>query len=436
MRNLLKKTVLENPWIPKSHRLPREDGKGLTEKQALFLSVPEEEAFYGGAAAGGKSDALLMGALQFVDVPGYSAILFRRTFSDLKLPGALMDRAHEWLGGSSAHWNERDHIYTFPSTAKVAFGYMEAENDKYRYQSAEFQYIGFDEEPQFTETQYLYLSSRQRRLEDSLIPLRLRGAGNPDGPGVEWVYRRFVNPGSPQRPFVPAKLDDNPNVDRVSYVRSLTRLDPITRARLLEGNWEIRGEGHKFKRTWFQIVDVYPMDCQLVRYWDLAATEAVKGKDPAYTAGALVGEKRGEYYIIDVKRDRLTPLNVELLVKQMAQLDCQRFGGRVKFYMEQEPGSAGVNVIDHYRRDVLKGYPFYGDRVTGSKELRADPVSSAAEAGNVKLVAGHWNEAFLDEAVLFPEGKFKDQVDAVSGAFGMLNASPGPMTVSTGRVPW
>ena len=70
---------------------------------------------YGGAAGGGKSDALLMGALQFMDMPGYSAILFRRTYNDLALPGALMDRALEWLGGTTAHWNSMKHIWTFPS---------------------------------------------------------------------------------------------------------------------------------------------------------------------------------------------------------------------------------------------------------------------------------------------------------------------------------
>src|SRR4051812_27808590 len=60
-------------------------------KQAAFLVCPNLEAFYGGAAGGGKSDALLAGGLEYVDVPGYAAILFRRTYADLALPGALMD---------------------------------------------------------------------------------------------------------------------------------------------------------------------------------------------------------------------------------------------------------------------------------------------------------------------------------------------------------
>src|SRR2546423_14589465 len=76
----------------------------LNPRQAGFLLVPNREAFYGGAAGGGKSDALLAGALQYVDVPGYAAILFRRTYTDLALPGAIMDRSHEWLRGTDATW--------------------------------------------------------------------------------------------------------------------------------------------------------------------------------------------------------------------------------------------------------------------------------------------------------------------------------------------
>src|SRR4051812_48713519 len=91
-------------------------------KQAAFLLFPGLEAFYGGAAGGGKSDALLAGALQYVDVPGYAALLLRRTFSDLALPSALMARAHEWLGPTNARWNDTTKTWTFPSGASVTFG--------------------------------------------------------------------------------------------------------------------------------------------------------------------------------------------------------------------------------------------------------------------------------------------------------------------------
>ena len=59
-----------------------------TPKQQVFMNLTIREAFFGGAAGGGKSDALLMDALQYVDVKGYSAIIFRKSFTDLIKPGA------------------------------------------------------------------------------------------------------------------------------------------------------------------------------------------------------------------------------------------------------------------------------------------------------------------------------------------------------------
>ena len=88
---------------------------------------------------------------------------------------------------------------------------------------------------------------------------------------------------------------------------------------------------------------------------------------------------------------------------------------------DREPGASGVGAIDHYQRQVLVGRDFRGIPSTGAKEVRANPVSSAAEAGNVKIVAGPWNSELLDELEGFPgEGLHDDQVDAISGAFADL----------------
>jgi predicted phage terminase large subunit-like protein len=86
-----------------------------------------------------------------------------------------------------------------------------------------------------------------------------------------------------------------------------------------------------------------------------------------------------------------------------------------------------VNTIDHYAREILVGYSFRGDKVTGDKAFRAAPLSSAAEAGNVKLLLGAWVEDFLDEAEAFPDSRHKDQVDAVSGAVNALTQASGPV---------
>jgi len=377
-----------------------------------------------------------MAALQYVDVPGYNAILFRRTFQDLALPESLMDRAMQWLGGTDAKWNSSTHTWTFPSSARLAFGYLETEQDKYRYQSAAFQLIGFDELTQFLESQYRYLFSRLRRLETSNVPLRMRSASNPGNIGHDWVKQRFMIEGMQYgRIFIPAKLDDNPSLDKESYVRSLSELDPITRKQYLLGDWTAKHGGNKFLREWFTIVDEAPADAIRVRYWDMAGTSPKPGQDPDYVVGAKIAFKQGTFYLEDLIRRRGTPESTEKLIRQTAVLDYGLHGNLLSTYMETEPGSEGLLLLDHYRRNILPGYTFRGDRATGSKELRANPVSSAAEAGNFKLVKGAWINAFLDEAEAFPLGEHDDQVDAVSGACARL-AFAGPIRAITGKRPW
>lgn len=394
-------------------------------KQAAFLLLPHREAFYGGSAGGGKSDALLMGALQYVDIPGYSAILFRKTHAELKLAGALMFRAKEWLtsyiDSKEVHWSEQDKVFTFPSGATVAFGYLENDRDMYRYQSAEFQYIGFDELTHFKERHYTYLFSRLRRLQGVNIPLRVRSASNPGGTGHDWVKERFLIEGPDEgRIFVPATLDDNIHLDREEYVQSLQELDPVRREQLLNGDWDVRPQGTMFQREWFEIVQDTPAYAAHVRYWDLAATEqSDTNRDPDWTVGVLISMSEGTYFIEDVRRVRKSAAGVEALVKQTAQLD----GTGVSIWIEQEPGSAGKSIVSHYQRNVLPQFNVKGDKVTGSKVIRANPLSGAAEAGNVRIVRGSWNKAFLDEIELFPEGNHDDQVDAASGAYNKVGES-------------
>jgi hypothetical protein len=162
--------TLQLPWTGYIPHKP-------TPKQLAFLLLDNQEALYGGAAGGGKSDALLMAALQYINVPGYSALLLRRSYTDLSLPGALMDRAKAWLLPSGARWRDGLKTWEFPSGASITFGYLEKPGDEYRYQSTEFQFVGFDELTQFTEAQYRYLFSRLRRPYAVDVPLRMRSAG-------------------------------------------------------------------------------------------------------------------------------------------------------------------------------------------------------------------------------------------------------------------
>ena len=172
--------------------------------------------------------------------------------------------------------------------------------------------------------------------------------------------------------------------------------------------------GGLFERTWFEITDTVPPGRQ-VRFWDLAATEAKKGSDPDWTVGVLMVHAGNSYYVKDVIRVRKKPGDVEALIRQTAQMD----GIETQIYMEQEPGSSGKGVIATYAK-LLAGYAFYGIPSTGSKIVRAQPLSAAASRGDVKVVNAVWLNTFLSELELFPNGAHDDIVDATSGSFSQL----------------
>lgn len=100
-----------------------------------------------------------MAALRHVDLPGYSALILRRTYPQLSQNGSIMHRARHWLANSDATWNGSEHRFTFPSGASITFGHCETEHDVHIYDSAEYQFIAFDELTSFTESQYTYLFS-------------------------------------------------------------------------------------------------------------------------------------------------------------------------------------------------------------------------------------------------------------------------------------
>jgi hypothetical protein len=327
-----------------------------TPKQSAFLLMNNtKEILYGGAAGGGKSVAQLMGALQFVDIPGYSAILFRRTYADLSLPGALIDMSKTWLmpfvESKEVRWSEKEKQYTFPSGATLNFGYLESANDCYRYQGAEFQYIGMDEVTHIDPANYRYLFSRLRKPKNLLVPLRFRATANPGGLFGEYYYQRFFVEGpEKKRIFIAAGLQDNPYLDADAYRESLDELDPIERERLLNGNWEIKSQGDMFNRHWFVIVPAsdIPEGAKRVRYWDMASTDPTKRKskdkrEPDYTVGFKLAMKQGMYWIEDIVRVQKMPHEVEVLIGKTAIED----GYSCAIRMEQEPGSSGAITIDH-----------------------------------------------------------------------------------------
>jgi predicted phage terminase large subunit-like protein len=392
-----------------------------TPKQTAFLLVPHKEVLFGGAAGGGKSIGVLAAASQYLDVPGYSALILRQTYKDLALPGALMDVSHQWWRNSGAKWKAKDYTWEFPTGSTLTFGYLESELDKYQYQGSELQFIGFDELTQFeTESRYLYLFSRLRRTVDFEVPLRVRAATNPGGIGHTWVKDRFIDHPTPNRVFIPAYLDDNPFLDQTEYEESLSNLDVVTREQLRHGDWTIDPRGGTFQRHWFNVITELPKSLgYTVRYWDMASSHEQEFHDPDWTVGTKMSlTNDGRYVISNITRFRGTPKQNEINIKNTALAD----GPGVEIFMEQEPGSSGKMVIDHYRRNVLKGWTFRADKDyrKTSKDIRAKPFSAAAEQGDVDILLGEYLTAWLDEHVIFPEGRHDDQVDSAVGAHAMI----------------
>lgn len=188
-------------------------------------------------------------------------------------------------------------------------------------------------------------------------------------------------------------------------------------------------EGGLFKRHWFEIVPAAPAGVTWVRGWDLAASKKKQGSSgagPAYTAGVKLGlASDGTYYVGHVVRERGSPADVDRMIKNTADQD----GRSVMVSIPQDPGQAAKGQVLSFAK-LLAGFNVRFSPETGDKESRATPVSAQAEVGNVKIVRGDWNDAFLEELCLFPGGTFKDQTDALSRAFGEL-LKPKPRTTTT-----
>lgn len=396
-------------------------------QQVQFLVLDVEEALYGGAAGGGKSQALLMAALQYVEDSDYSALILRRTYKDLALPGALMDRSHEWLMGTAAHWNNVDKVWKFPSGASLSFGYLQHSSDKYQYQGAEFQFIGFDELTQFSFEDYSYLHSRLRRLKGSDVPIRMRATSNPGGIGHEWVKERFI---VGDKVFVASNFLNNPYLDSGAYSRSLDNLDNITRLQLKFGDWDAVPEGKLFQREWFTRNTYTVVDEEVLvvmRFWDLAATyeedlNKMGGAD--WTVGALlIKGVSGRVYLEDIVRFRLDPAEAEEYIVRTCREDVELFGSdKYNVRIEQEGGASAKYVINNFSRRLV-GINFDGSHIPRrSKVDRARAFVGFVKHGNFKVKeGGGWLNEFLNEIASFPtRGIHDDQVDALSGGLNEL----------------
>lgn len=441
--------------------------------QEAALASTADIAILGGSAGCGKTFGLLLEPLRYIDLPAFGAVVFRRESPEITNQGGLWDESGRLYREFGAEPNAQRLEWTFPSGAKVRFSHLQREEDKFSWKGAQVPLIEFDQLEMFTAGQFWYLVSRNRDPAGRVRSF-IRASCNPvpesdpiggwlhrfiawwldeqtglpredragvlrwfvrgEGDQLEWYASReaamAAHPGRSEQEvlsmtFIPGRLEtDNPAMMRADpgYRGRLMALPLVERERLLGGNWNVRPTaGSVFNRSWFDIVDAAPADARCVRSWDKAGTSG----GGAYSAGVRMARAGGTYYVEDVVRGQWSPHQRNLVMRQVAAAD----GPEVTIWMETEPGSGGKESSQISIRE-LAGYSVHAETVTGDKVTRASGLSAQAEAGNVKLVRGEWNEAYLSELHGFPEGKYKDQVDASSAAFAKLTLTGGAPSIS------
>ena len=423
--------------------------------QEMFLASSADIAIFGGAAGGGKSYALLLEPLRHAMTnAGFSAVFFRRTTVQIRNPGGLWDASLKLYSSTGGVPVQQPLEWRYPRGGKVKFAHLEHDTSVLDWQGSEIPLIGFDELTHFTASQFWYLLSRNR----SMCGVRpyVRASCNPDADSwvaelIAWwidpdtglpitdragVLRWFIrlddvlhwadnpadllaeHPGSQPKSltFVPAKLTDNAALMTADpgYMANLMALPRVERERLLGGNWKVRpAAGMYFRRGWCQVIDTLPAGIVAKRGWDLAATAKTETNDPDWTCGTKMGRTPdGRYVVMDHVRDRLTPAEVERLLLNTASAD----GPSVEVSLPQDPGSAGKSLA-FAQVKALAGYTVRASPETGDKQTRFGPFSAQAEAGNVMVLRGAWNDQWFAELEAFPEGKHDDDVDSTSRAF-------------------
>lgn len=224
----------------------------ITEKQEQFINSEAFETLFGGAAGGGKSYGQLVDALLYaLQYPKSKQLILRKTFPELEK--SLIRVSLEFYPREVATYNTSKHIWNFKNGSIIEFAYCESENDVYKYQSAEYDVIRFDELTHFTETMYTYLISRCRGTNN--YPKRIKSSTNPGGVGHSWVKERFIDLGEPNkvhevklengktttRIFIPSLVQDNLFMMEADpeYVDRLELLPEKEKQALLYGDWDI-----------------------------------------------------------------------------------------------------------------------------------------------------------------------------------------------------
>ena len=443
---------------------PRQEDGLAPQKgpQTAFLECNADIAIYGGAAGAGKTFAVLMEPIYHLHVPHFGAVIFRRNYTMVRNQGGLWDTSMQIYANPTLKGVPKETTleWDFPNKTAVKFAHLQYESDVLSWQGAQIPLIIFDELTHFSRSQFFYMLSRNRSTCG--VKPYIRATTNPDSESwvrkfIDWWIDPETGLAIPERSgksryfiqlndeliwgdkraellekypgclpksftFISASIFDNKKLLDADpgYLANLHALPRVERERLLNGNWNIKpSAGLYFQKGYFEIVQAVPANRNAIRYWDRAATKKTESNDPDYTVGIkLEKDHNNIIYVTDMIRVQDSPLGVQTIIKNTAIRD----GVSVKIGIEEDPGQAGVADADYLTR-MLQGFNVKRNRVMKDKVTRALPVSAQSEAGNIKVLAGKWNEDFFKELENFPEGNHDDIIDALSGAFNMINSN-------------
>lgn len=399
-------------------------------RQRLLLMLDDVvEVFYGGAAGGGKTVATLMAAAQYLEVPGYAALMLRENFADLDQPESWIPLSKSWWlnkplgpGGREADYNESKHRWTFPSGATLTFGYLANDKAVYQYDTAAFQFIAIDELVQHSEFRYRFMFGRLRRPSTgplSLVPIRMRTASNPGNIGHDWVKKRFVSPVTrePGAVYIPSRLEDNTGIDAEAYRKdSLSKLDPFTRAQRERGDWDAV-PGGRFHAHWFPrfrqrpdgdfelhepggVVRVVPWSlCWRFQTADTAASTSTAADYTVISTWAVT--PRNELLWLHCHRERLEIPDIAPLAQRL----YDRW--RVEFLeVEAVAAHSGAGIYQQLRRTPMAVRPF---RPVGDPLVNSTQAQVLAEDGRVWVPEwAPWLEDCFAEVLRFSGDDKKD----------------------------
>jgi predicted phage terminase large subunit-like protein len=399
-----------------------------TPKQiaALIACESGQRVLYGGAAGGGKTDCLLMAALQYIHIPGYKAVVIRRTYPQLAGEDGVMARAKQWGWASKgATWSERHSMWTFPSGAVIAFKHLDLQKHADDYQGKEYHFVGLDEVTQWAdENLALYPATRLRRskaVAQAGVRLRFLATANPGGPGHGWVRQRWVDPVTRQKghQYIPARMEDNPHLDHAEYQRVLRSQGAVTYNRLARGDWSII-EGGLFAKAKWVVVSRAPAETRWVHSIDLASSKKQKSD---FSASGYIGlGPDGILYIRDLKMwkelwPRTRAILKQRILNDPATVLIEAIGGFqvAASDLQHDPDLMGV---------IIRPIKHKGDKVS-----MAGPWAAWAEDERVALVAGDWLKDFTDQASTFPLSKHDDMIDVVSQGYTFLATPQGKATL-------